>query len=146
MSARGSEASGRTDSADSSNDEDQLRKARKHTYAVRRVSYAPAKRLEATASTHECVQEQAEEMRTEVSHLADQLKVLKRQRKEQQDAADSRANGYAMALNANTYMRSLIQMQQQTLLSAHSALSDWMVRRFSLRWERVGGQPALDTP
>lgn len=76
-------------------------------------------------------------MRTEVGHLADQLKALKRQRKQRQDAANSRANNYALALNANAYMRSVIQIQQHTLLDAHSALSDWMVSRFS-ELERVG--------
>lgn len=67
-------------------------------------------------------------MRDEVVQLTNQLSYLKRHRQDQgRDAANRRATDCALALNANEYMRSLIQQQQQVLVGIHSTLSDWMV-------------------
>lgn len=67
-------------------------------------------------------------MRSEVTRLSSQLNALKRQREEQRnEVVHSTVASYTLAMNANQYMRSRVQMNQQMMLETHSALSNWMV-------------------
>lgn len=68
-------------------------------------------------------------MRAEIACLAGQLNSLKRQREEERnEAIHNTVASYTLSVNANEYMRSRVQRQQELLCGAHAALADKMVR------------------